>query len=93
MNKILRKQIGRNIKTYVDDTVVKIKSGNSHHNVLRETFVTLSKYDLKINPTKCTFGVESKEFLGGIEANPHKVEVVLRLAEPRCIKDIQCLKG
>lgn len=77
--------------------VIKTKRGNSHLDALRETFSTLSKYDLKLNPTKCTFGVKLGKFLGfmtlerGIEANLHKVEAILNLVEPRCIKDIQGL--
>lgn len=66
---------------------------------LRETFSTLTEYRMKLNPTKCTFGVKSRKFLGfitselGIEVNPHKIKVVLGLAKPRCIKDIQMLNG
>lgn len=39
-------------------------------------FVVLQKYKIKLNPIKCTFGVESSKFRGfmvlerGIEANP-----------------------
>lgn len=52
-----------------------------------------------LNPSKCTFGVKFDKFLEfmmserGIEANQCKVDVVLTLVEPRCIKDIQRLNG
>lgn len=75
--------------------VVKTKCSDSHLKNLRETFSTFSEYDLKLNPTKCTFGVKSRKFLGfmtserGIEVNPHKIEVILSLTEPRCVKNIQ----
>jgi len=41
---------------------------------------------MKLNPTKCTFGVSSGKFLGfmvsqkGTEANPEKVKAVLETA-------------
>lgn len=94
MNKILQRQVGRNVDTYVDDMIVKTKHGNSHLEDLRETFTILSEYRLMLNPSKCTFRMKFGKFLGfmmserGIEANPRKVEEVLTLAEPRCIKDI-----
>lgn len=61
---------------------------------LRETFATLTEYDLKLNPTKRTFGVKFGKIMGfitserGIKANSHKIMGVLVLAEPHCIKDI-----
>lgn len=94
MNKSLKKQIRRNIEAYVDDMVVKTIHDDSHLDDLWETFATLSEYDLKLNPAKCTFGVKYEKFLGfmtlerGIEANLHKVKTVLSLADPRCVKDI-----
>lgn len=99
MNKILRKQIGRYVEAYIDDIVINMKWGNSHIDDLRETFATLEEYNLKLNPTKCIFGVKSGKFLGfmtlerGIKANSHKIEVILRLAVLWCVKDIQRLNG
>lgn len=99
MNKILKKQIDWNIETYVDDIVVKTKKGCSHLEDLGETFATLTEYGLKLNLTKCTFEVKFHKFLGfmmlqhRIKANPHKIEVVMKLPEPRCVKDIQRLNG
>ncbi|CAH1439457.1 unnamed protein product [Lactuca virosa] len=57
-------QIGRNIEVYVDDMV--IKSGNEEellHDV-KETFQIIAKAKMKLNPAKCTFGVEEGQFLG-----------------------------
>lgn len=99
VNKIFQQQTGRNIEAYVDNMVIKTKRGNSHIVDLRETFSTLTRYDLKLNLVKCTFGVKLGKLLGfmtskrGIEANPLKVEATLNLAELRCLKDIQCLNG
>ena len=54
---------------------------------------------MKLNPTKCAFGVSVRKFLGfivnsrGIEANPYKIKVVLDMLPPSNIKDIQRLTG
>ena len=59
VNKIFGKQIGRNIEVYVDDMLVKSKEELAHLENLNETFGTLKKYQMKMNPSKCAFGVAS----------------------------------
>ena len=79
VNKIFKEQIGRNMEVYMDDMLVKSKSSMNHVVDLEETFGTLRKYKMKLNPTKCAFEVTSRKFLGfmvsgrGIEANPEKI--------------------
>ena len=54
---------------------------------------------MKLNPSKCTFGVSSGKFLGfmvsqrGIEANPNKIRAILEMQPPRTIKETQGLTG
>ncbi|GKE59204.1 hypothetical protein Tco_1498389 [Tanacetum coccineum] len=54
---------------------------------------------MKLNPKKCSFGVEEGPFLGylitkqGIKANPSKVKAVTDLDQSRTLKDIQSLNG
>jgi hypothetical protein len=54
---------------------------------------------MKLNPTKCAFGVSSGKFLGfmvsqrGIEVNPEKVKAVLDMQAPRTTKQLQQLTG
>ena len=54
---------------------------------------------MKLNPSKCAFGVSAGKFLGfivnsqGIEANLDKIKVVLDMLPPSNIKDIQHLTG
>ena len=72
-------QIGRNIQVYVDDMLVKNLCENDHLDDLQETFDTLRSYNMKLNSSKCVFGVTAGKFLGfmvsqrGIEVNPEKV--------------------
>ena len=54
---------------------------------------------MKLNPTKCAFGVSSGKFLGfivpqrGIEANSKSVRVILEMSSPKTIKEVQSLTG
>ncbi|KAL0420237.1 UNVERIFIED_CONTAM: hypothetical protein Slati_3046600 [Sesamum latifolium] len=64
VDKIFRPQIGRSIEVYVDDMLVKSKKAEEHVKDLEETFSVLRKYKLKLNPTKCAFGVQGDRFLG-----------------------------
>ena len=76
VNHMFHPQIGRNIEVYVDDMLVKSQDEGIHLDDLQETFDTLQQYNMKLNPSKCAFGVSSGKFLGymvshrGIEANP-----------------------
>ena len=53
----LKEQIGRNVHAYVDDIVVKSQKGDTLLSDPEETFASLCKYQMKLNPTKCVFGV------------------------------------
>ena len=79
VNKMFNKQIGKNMEVYVDDMLVKNKEELAQLDDLRETFTTLKRYQMKLNPSKCVFGVALGKFLDfmvsqrGIEANSEKV--------------------
>ena len=64
VNKMFNKQIGRNMEVYVDDMLVKSKEELAHLDDLQETFTSLKQYQIKLNPSKCVFGVVSGKFLG-----------------------------
>ena len=72
------KQIDRNMEVYVDDMLVKSREELTHLDNLEETFATFRQYQMKLNSSKCAFGVASGMFLGfmvferGIEANSSK---------------------
>ena len=63
VNKMFVRQIGWNVEVYIDDMLVKSKEEDHHLNDLRETFETLCLYRVKLNPSKCMFGVLSGKFL------------------------------
>ena len=92
-------QIGRNVKAYIDDVVVKSKTANNLIADLEETLTNLKRYRWKLNPSKCIFRVPSDILLGyivsarGIEPNPDKVTAITNMKHPNCVKDIQKLIG
>ena len=99
MNKMFKHQLGRNVQVYVDDMLVKSVRENDHLSDLQETFNTLRLYNMKLNLSKCVFGVTAGKFLGfmvsqrGIEVNPEKVRAILKLEPPRTVKAVQSLNG
>ncbi|GJU87732.1 reverse transcriptase domain-containing protein, partial [Tanacetum coccineum] len=99
VDKAFQKQIGRNLEAYVDDLVIKSCTEQEVIQDVEETFKTLRKINMKLNPKKCTFGMKEGVFLGykvnsdGLMVYPDKVEAVLSLPSPKCLKDVQRLNG
>ena len=97
VNKMFNKQIDRNMEVYVDDIFVKSREEFAHLDDLKETFATLRQYQMKLNPSKCAFGVSSGKFLGfmvsqrRIEANPENVQAILNMTSPKTVKEVQKL--
>jgi hypothetical protein len=59
MQNCLGSQIGRNIQVYIDDMVITTLKEESLISDLKETFDNLNRYKLKLNLTKCSFGVSA----------------------------------
>ena len=99
VNRMFNKQIGRNMEVYVNDMLVKSIEELAHLDDLKETFTSLKQYQMKLNPSKCVFGIASGKFLGfmvsqrGIEVNPEKVQAIINMASPRTVKKVQKLTG
>ena len=97
VNKMFIRQIKRNVEVYVDGMLVKSKEEDHHLNDLRETFETLCLYRMKLNPSKCVFGVSSGKFLGfmvsqrGVETNLDKIQEILEMSPPKNVKEVQSL--
>nr|GEY12118.1 reverse transcriptase domain-containing protein [Tanacetum cinerariifolium] len=99
VDKAFDSQIGQNIKVYVDELVIKSHTEAKMLRFIGETFRTLRKLNMKLNPKKCTFGAVEGMFLGymitpeGIKPCRDKTKVVLQLPSPRTIKEVQSLNG
>ncbi|XP_057418949.1 uncharacterized protein LOC130713175 [Lotus japonicus] len=99
MDKIFSEQVGRNMEVYVDDMIVKSTKSEDHGGDLKEAFAQLRKYQMKLNPEKCSFGIQGGKFLGfmittrGIEINPDKSKAILEMKSPTNVKEVQRLTG
>ncbi|GKB12129.1 reverse transcriptase domain-containing protein [Tanacetum coccineum] len=84
IDKVFSNQIGQNIEAYVDDIVIKSSSEEDMLIDIQETFDKLRSINMKLNPKKCSFGIEEGSLLGhlitkqGIKANLMKVKRNLR---------------
>jgi hypothetical protein len=99
MQNCLGSQIGCNIQVYIDDMVITTRKEESLISNLKETFDNLNRYKLKLNPTKCSFGVSAGQLLGflvsarGIEANPEKIQAILTMGKSAKLHDVQKIVG
>ena len=64
VNKIFKVQIRSNMKVYVDDILVKNPQFFDYVRDLKEAFSILRRYQMKLNLTKCAFGVIFENFFG-----------------------------
>ncbi|KAG9458339.1 hypothetical protein H6P81_002847 [Aristolochia fimbriata] len=84
MQHIFENFLHKHIECYVDDLVVKRKKQANHLLDLRAVFERLRRFQLKMNPLKCTFGVTSSKSFGfvvhhrGIEIDQTKINTIKR---------------
>ena len=82
---MFKDQIGQTMEVYIDDMVVKSKKAEDHLRDLEEAFDILDNYNMKLNPSKCHFGVKAGKFLGymvtkrGIEASPEQIKALVNV--------------
>ena len=99
MNMMFVDQIGRTMKVYIDDILVKSMEAEDHISHLQQAFPTLRKYNMKLNPAKCSFGASSGKFLRyivthrGIEANPKQIRAIHSIPSLKKVKEVQKLTG
>ena len=95
MTKMFVPQLGRSIEVYIDDMIVKSKVVSKHVRDLINIFEILREHKLRLNVSKCSFGVGSGKFLGymvthrGIEVNPDQIKAINNLQPPRNPKEVQ----
>ena len=99
MTKMFEPQLGKNVEVYIDDMVVKSKLVFEHVGNLTNIFEILREHKLRLNASKCSFGVGSGKFLGymvthrRIEVNPDQIKAINNLQPPRNPKEVQKLTG
>ena len=82
----------KEVEVYVDDMIVKSKDHPGHQVALRKFLERLRKYNMRLNPSKCAFGVTSDKLLGyvissrGIEIDPTKIKAIISIPLPKTEK-------
>ncbi|KAJ0868727.1 putative nucleotidyltransferase, Ribonuclease H [Helianthus annuus] len=99
MNETFSDAIGKYIEVYMDDLVIMSREESAMLANIQKTFNTLRSVSIKLNPAKCSFGMEEGKFLGfivtkdGFKVNPEKVQAIERMPSPANVKDMQKLAG
>ena len=80
------------IEVYMDDMIARLQTKEEHLDHLHKLFERLKEYKLRLNPSKCTFGVRSGKLIGfvvngnGLEFDPTKVKAIEEMPTPCTIK-------
>lgn len=88
-------QIGLKIKVYVNDMIVKTTEGKILAGDLEDVMQPVRKYSMRLNPAKCSFGVQVRKFLGfmltkrDIKANLDKFQAFITMRSPTNVKEVQ----
>ena len=64
VNVMFKDLIRKIMEVYVDDMLVKSRATRDYIDHLGQMFSILRKYQMKLNPLKCAFGVRLGKFLG-----------------------------
>ncbi|XP_069150870.1 uncharacterized mitochondrial protein AtMg00860-like [Solanum lycopersicum] len=89
----------KEIEVHVDDVIIKSKTQVDHVQDLRKFLERVRRYDLKLKPAKCAFGVPFGKLLGfivsrrGIELDPSKIKVIRGLPSPKNKTEVMSLLG
>src|SRR6187397_2599242 len=96
---LLHDMMHKEVEVYVDDMIVKSKDRPGHQVALRKFFERLRKYNMRLNPSKCAFGVTSGKLLGyviscrGIEIDLTKIKAIMSMPPPKTEKQIRGFIG
>ncbi|GFX11026.1 hypothetical protein TNCV_512861 [Trichonephila clavipes] len=83
------------VYAFIDDILVTSSSAAEYIQHLRLLFQRLDQYGLSINPSKCTFGVPTFNFLrfqvcsSGIKPLEDRVEAILKFSKPTTITQLR----
>ncbi|GMI89605.1 hypothetical protein HRI_002629800 [Hibiscus trionum] len=89
----------REIEVYVDVMIAKSRIEEEHLANQEKLFRRLRTFQLKLNPTKCTFGVTPRNLMGfvvsrrGIEIDPDKIKAIQELPPPQTQKQVHGFLG
>ena len=99
MTALFHDMMHQELEVYVDDMIKKSKRTSEHLTDLKKLFDRLRKYQLKLNPAKCAFGVPSGKLLWfmvsqhDIEIDPGKIKSITEMLTPTKENEIRGFLG
>ena len=99
MDEAFKGLVNKCIVIYSNDLTIFSKDQSTHIVDLREVLNRCHKYDISLNPKKCSFGVTKGKLLGhiiskaGISIDPDRVEAILKLSHPYSQKELKSFFG
>ena len=87
------------VEVYVNNIIAKSREPEDHLICLKNLFDRLRKYKLRLNLSKCVFGVSSGKLLGyivsqrGIEVDPSKAKAIVDMPPPNTEREVKGLLG
>ena len=99
MEKVLKGLIGQICMLYIDDVVIYSRNEAEHVKHLNTIFERLDRYNLRLNPGKCVFGMREVKLLGfivsadGLRADPDKVTAITRMKAPSSLAEARSFLG
>ncbi|KAJ8028019.1 hypothetical protein HOLleu_30140 [Holothuria leucospilota] len=99
MEQVLSGLHWRTCLIYIDDIIIYARTFDEHIVRLREVIGRLRDAGLKLKPSKCELFRKKVKYLGhvvsekGVEADPEKVESVVKWPTPRSVKDVRRFIG
>ena len=85
----------KKVEVYVDDMMIKSPTREQHSEALDKFLARTERYNLRLNPKKCVFGVTSGKLLGhvvsqrGIEVDPDKFKAIQEMPAPKKEKEVR----
>lgn len=99
MNDIFSDLLDVYVLVYLDNILIYSENMEDHKKHVREVLRHLRKAKLFAKPEKCSFHVDTVDYLGyilspeGLTMDPAKVETILEWLEPRKVRDVQSFLG
>ena len=100
MKRIFSKQVAKNeLEVYLDDVLAYSKDHNEMLRTLDEAMKNLIDSGMKINISKCQFGIKKLTYLGfeldkdGYRPDPIKSEGITKVNEPSTLKGVRSFMG
>ena len=96
---LLYDMIHKEIEIYVDDMTVKSATRDGHFTALDKFLARAEKYNLRLNPKKCVFGVAFRKLLWHIisqkriKVDPDKVKTIRKMSAPSTEREVRGFAG